>query len=93
MRVKLCCIPGALKARYSRAQGGRAREAALKPWVPGWIEVLSPVRAGQTTVPPLQGFNFLLPPQGFGRAAAFALGFAAARFQRFLSDPRYLLCG
>ncbi len=47
------------------------------------IRVRSPVRALQSAcVPPLQGFVFFVPTQGFGRSAAFALGFAVPRFQR-----------
>jgi len=34
-------------------------------------------------VPPFQGFTQIAPTQGFGRFAAFALGFAVPRFQRW----------
>ena len=34
-------------------------------------------------MPPFQGFTQIAPIQGFGRFAAFALGFAVPRFQRW----------
>jgi hypothetical protein len=74
--------PGALKARRSKAQGGRVREAGSGTLGSRIGLILSPVGATET-VPPLQGLIFILPTQGFGRFAASALGFAVPRFQRF----------
>jgi len=46
-----------------------------------WVST-SPARAAQPAIPPLQGLILIVPTQGFGRFAIFALGFAMPRLRR-----------
>ena len=85
MRVKQSRISEAPKARRSKAQGEGARGSGLRN--PGYKRgcTQSPERAAQSACVALSGlFLFRLLTQGFGRFAAFALGFAAPRFQRLM---------
>ena len=68
----------------SKAQGGRARDSVL--WNPGFRDRLGdkPCKGGADGLcRPYRALPKSLQPQGFGRFAAFALGFAVPRFQRW----------
>ena len=73
-------IPQALKARNSKAQGeGREAAEAL-----GWSDLGKALKGRRRLlVSPFQGFVPIAYTQGSGRCAAFTLGFAATRLQRY----------
>jgi hypothetical protein len=56
---------------------------ALEPWESGSEKELALQGRSRLLFRPCRAFIFFFLTQGFGRCAAFTLGFAAPRFQRW----------
>jgi hypothetical protein len=83
--TNLSAFSEALEARSSTAQGESARAACDETLGREWVLKESPEGARQRFCVALAGlfFHSSIITQGFGCFAAFALGFAVPRFQRF----------